>query len=148
MTLPECVESNLIDDCYKCDRKDAVLATLDKLQITPSNTFIEFYAKNCGAFGSPKLGYELLDIIEPFDYCIEAATLSLRQNHGFPKNFLALTELYGGAILILDAASDDVYEVDFEGGDQLLFQGNLKPNWNSFFDFLEEYFCQSNEYYD
>jgi hypothetical protein len=41
---------------------------------------------------------------------------------------------------VLDCESDEVFVVDFEGGDELLRTGRLAPQWRTFYEFLAEYF--------
>lgn len=53
---------------------------------------------------------------------------------------LVLSEMSANAVLVLDTVTDKVYIVNFEGGDELLFKGELKETWSSFFDFLKAYF--------
>lgn len=44
------------------------------------------------------------------------------------------------AALVLDSVTDKVYSVNFEGGDELLLNGELKESWPTFYMFLKEYF--------
>jgi hypothetical protein len=46
----------------------------------------------------------------------------------------------GNAILVLDTLTDHVYVVNFEGGDEKLHKGELKPSWLTFHEFLATYF--------
>lgn len=39
-----------------------------------------------------------------------------------------------------DTNTDKVYNVNFEGGNELLMKGELKEDWSSFDDFLIDYF--------
>ena len=43
-------------------------------------------------------------------------------------------------VIVLDSDTDKVYRVNFEGGDELLKNGELQEEWSSFTDFLKEYF--------
>lgn len=44
------------------------------------------------------------------------------------------------AALVLDSVTDQVYSVNFEGGDELLLSGKLKESWSTFYLFLKDYF--------
>nr|WP_240634812.1 hypothetical protein [Bacillus cereus] len=63
-----------------------------------------------------------------------------RKEHGFPNKYLVLTEMTANAALVLDSVTDKVYSVNFEGGDALLLNGELKESWPTFYMFLKEYF--------
>lgn len=43
-------------------------------------------------------------------------------------------------VIVLDTVNDKVYRVDFEGGDEKLLNAELHPEWDSFEEFLIEYF--------
>ncbi|MNR45433.1 hypothetical protein D3C85_1642790 [compost metagenome] len=45
-----------------------------------------------------------------------------------------------GAILVLDSITDKVFEVDFEGGQDLLVYGELEMSWSNFYELLKDYF--------
>lgn len=54
---------------------------------------------------------------------------------------LVLTDLSAGdTVHVLDAESDQVFVVDFEGGEELLLTGQLEPQWMTFTDFIQAYF--------
>nr|WP_240515154.1 hypothetical protein [Bacillus wiedmannii] len=71
---------------------------------------------------------------------IEYYTIIARKEHGFPNKYLVLTEMTANAALVLDSVTDKVYSVNFEGGDELLLNGELKESWPTFYKFLKEYF--------
>jgi len=71
---------------------------------------------------------------------IEYYTIIARKEHGFPNKYLVLTEMTANAALVLDSVTDKVYSVNFEGGDELLLNGELKESWPTFYVFLKEYF--------
>jgi len=81
----------------------------------------------------------MLDVCAGSD-TLETSTLTCRDLFGFPEEFVVLTQYSAGQVLVLDRQMDSVYEVDFEGGDQLLVRNELGPRWNSFREFLVEYF--------
>ena len=78
--------------------------------------------------------YELLDIIDE-ENNIEYYTIIARKEHGFPNKYLVLTEMTANAVLVLDSVTDKVYSVNFEGGDELLLNGELKESWPTFYMF-------------
>lgn len=63
---------------------------------------------------------------------IKSYTLISRKEHGFPKQYLVLSEMSANAVLVLDTITDKVYIVDFEGGKELLFKGELKERGHHF----------------
>lgn len=123
------------------ERRDAQLAieTLDRLEIGNDEIRL-FYESYEGSFGSDFISHELLDLCDGY-HTVETATIACRQAHGFPKNFIALTELSSaGKILVTDSLTSSVYEVDFEGGQLLLLSGEIEARWPNFINFLNEYF--------
>jgi hypothetical protein len=74
------------------------------------------------------------------DPSIITATEVSRDEHGLPDEYLVLTDLLGGGVLMYRGATDEVFAVDFEGGVQALVAGQLSPRWLSFEEFLKEYF--------
>ncbi|PGD46374.1 1,3-beta-glucan synthase regulator, partial [Bacillus toyonensis] len=70
----------------------------------------------------------------------EYYTIIARKEHGFPNKYLVLTEMTANAALVLDSVTDQVYSVNFEGGDELLLSGKLKESWLTFYLFLKDYF--------
>lgn len=117
---------------------DPVLA---RLGVTAGPTFVEFFTAYEGSFGSKKIGFELLDLCEG-NCSVASQTELCRAQHGFPRGFLVLTELFGGGALVYSTTDEAVYNVDFEGGDESLIAGTLLPQWPSFAEFLSEYFAE------
>lgn len=137
--LPEGLDIVLKEDIYKRQNTVDVHSVLSKLKVTTSNTFVEFYKKYSGSFWSESVPYELLDICDDVNN-IETYTEICRNEHKFSNRFLVLSELSTGAVLVLDSITDRVYEVDFEGGQDMLINGNLDASWSTFYEFLEDYF--------
>lgn len=137
--LPKGLEVVLKEEIYNRENERNVLSVLSRLNVTASNTFVEFYQKYSGSFWSEAVPYELLDICEDTNN-IEAYTEICRKEHGFLQNFLVISELSTGAVLVLDSITDRVYEVDFEGGQDLLMNGDLEVSWFTFYEFLKDYF--------
>jgi len=122
--------------CYARKNPKDVDQALARLGVTPSESFIEFYRRFEGGFGSPYTGIELADIVGH----AEELTSSCRTVHKFPPNLIVISEPCGDAILVYATNSDSVHDVDFEGSDELIKKGELKPDWHSFEEFLEWYF--------
>lgn len=137
--LPNCLEEVLEEDIYKRADKDQVNEVINRLGVEVSNTFREFYYRFAGPFWDEHVPYELLDIIDE-ENNIEYYTIIARKEHGFPNKYLVLTEMTANAVLVLDSVTDKVYSVNFEGGDELLLNGELKESWPTFYMFLKEYF--------
>lgn len=49
-------------------------------------------------------------------------------------------EMIVNVVLVFDSVIDKVYLVNFEGGDELFLNGELKESWLMFYMFLKEYF--------
>lgn len=139
MSLPDKVVNALSDPAYH-RQVDDIEVVLGQLDVTPSSEFTEFYRTYIGPFWSDSLGIELADIID--DECnIGALTEQCRSQYRFPERMLVLTQLSpGGTVHVLDTESDEVLVVDFEGGEDLLVKGELEPRWDTFSDFLQDYF--------
>ncbi|OAB35031.1 SMI1/KNR4 family protein [Paenibacillus glacialis] len=137
--LPVGIEQILGVGTYKRQNRAEVHEALIRLGVAVSDTFREFYNKYSGPFWEEDVPFELLDIVEEKNN-IESYTLISRKEHGWPKQFLVLSEMSTNAVLVLDTITDKVYKVNFEGGDELLIQGELKETWVTFQDFLKEYF--------
>ncbi len=137
--LPNCLEEVLEEDIYIREDKDQVNEVINRLGVEVSNTFREFYHRFAGPFWDEHVPYELLDIIDE-ENNIEYYTIIARQELGFPNKYLVLTEMTANAALVLDSVTDKVYSVNFEGGDELLLNGELKESWPTFYVFLKEYF--------
>ncbi|AJS61119.1 SMI1/KNR4 family protein [Paenibacillus sp. IHBB 10380] len=137
--LPLKLEGILEEDTYKRQNKTEVHEALIRLDVVVSDTFREFYNKYMGPFWEEVVPFELLDIVEEKNN-IESYTFISRREHGWPKQYLVLSEMSTNAVLVLDTVTDKVYKVNFEVGDDLLIQGQLKESWLTFQDFLKDYF--------
>lgn len=137
--LPHQLEEILAEETYKRQNKGEVQDVIKRLGVSVSGTFFEFYSNYIGPFWEETIPFELLDIVEDTN-TIESYTMISRTEHGFPKQYLVLSEMSANAVLVLDTNTDRVYKVNFEGGDELLKKGELKETWSTFYDFLVEYF--------
>lgn len=136
--IPEIVENALGEPIYERTSPELVARTLSDLGTT-HQLLKSFFERFEGSFWSEHLGYEMLDLLEGEEN-VRLATEQCRQQFGFPDNFLILTQWSAGQVVVLDVVKDEVFEVDFEGGERLLLEGSLQPRWNDFRSFLKEYF--------
>lgn len=60
--------------------------------VNVSDTFQEFYIQYAGPFWEENVPFELLDIADE-ENNIESYTLISRKEHGFPKQYLVLSEM-------------------------------------------------------
>lgn len=137
--LPESVKNELSDSAYDRADPEEVSRALEMFGVNPPVFFVDFYKKYEGPFWSEKLGYELLDLVEDCPNIVGHTKLC-REQYEFPNQYLVLTEITTGQVAVLNAETDQVFEVDFEGGDVLLKKGELEPRWNSFKEFVVDYF--------
>lgn len=113
--------------------------SLRSLGIGVPETFRNFYERYEGPFSSERTAFVLLDLCEQVPNVIQASEMC-RKEHDWPSKLFVLSELLGNAVLVLDAQQDRVFNVDFEGGDEQLLNGQLAPSWQSFADFIAFYF--------
>ena len=137
--LPRGLEEILSDTIYLRSNKEEVVKAIKELDIIPSEEFIEFYTRYEGPFWEVTLGIELMDIIEDSNNIFKSTNIC-RNEYGFGKEYLVLTEMSANEVLVLNSKTDKVYRVNFQGGDELLKNGELQEEWSSFLDFIKEYF--------
>ncbi|MCZ8496733.1 SMI1/KNR4 family protein [Priestia megaterium] len=137
--LPDKLNQALDGEIYIREDKTAVKDALARLEVKVSQTFIEFYNRYAGPFWEEYVPFELLDLVDE-ENNIVAYTFICRKEYGFPKQYLILSEISANAVLVLDTLIDNVYIVNFEGGDELLLKGELEATWPTFSDFLKSYF--------
>ncbi|WP_195237744.1 SMI1/KNR4 family protein [Clostridium perfringens] len=137
--LPNGLKEILSNNIYLREDKSKVFKAIKELDVNPSKEFIEFYITYEGPFWEESLGIELMDIIEDTNNILKS-TIICRDEYGFNKEYLVLTEMSANEVIVLNSKNDKVYRVNFEGGDELLNKEELKEEWNSFNDFLREYF--------
>ena len=137
--LPKSLKEILNDTIYSRNNRDDVIKAIKELGINPSEEFIQFYTTYAGPFWEETLGIELMDIIEDNNNILKSTNIC-RDKHGFNKKYLVLTEMSANEVIVLDSDTDKMYRVNFEGGDELLKNGELQEEWSSFTDLLKEYF--------
>jgi hypothetical protein len=129
-----------LDDPLYARRDPAVVDwAFVRLGVVVSEAFADFWRRYAGSFSSAESGYELLDLCEGSPSVV-SQTEDCREVHGFPHHILVLSDLLGLAALMYDVRTDQVFNVDFEGSDQLMIRGELEPGWDSFEEFLRYYF--------
>jgi hypothetical protein len=138
MPLPEKVTVALSGAKPRPD-PESVDHVMARLGVSVSNTFREFYRTYRGPFGSKTTGFLLLDLCEG-RWSIATSTEVCRSEHGIPHDYLVITELVGGGVLMYRTDTDQVFDVDFEGGHEELIAGTLPPSWGSFAAFLDDHF--------
>jgi hypothetical protein len=139
MAIPSNVESKLSDAVWSRSRDSEIADALAELGVSSNSEFASFYAKYWGPFRSNRTGVELLDIVEQ-EESVLTNTRTVREEYGFPKQFVVVSSLNAGSVVVFESTTGKVYDVDFEGGDALLLEGNLASSNDSWNDFLSQYF--------
>ncbi len=123
-------------------RELAVLEVLGRLNVTVSKELKSFYLNFTGPFGQRPYGGELLLDIVSDDPNIESLTKVCREQFDFPDQYLVVTNCSDvGEVTVVDTVSNKVYKVCLEcGEDEDLLNGKLAPTWQSFNDFLIDFF--------
>ena len=116
-------------------------AELERIGIAADSAFGLFFARHHGPFGSTVTQFLLLDLLDqdPTDSVV-TSTRVIRERFGWPDRYFVISDMLAHAVLVYDATSDRVFNVDFEGGDALLLAGDLPPSHTSFEDFLRWFF--------
>lgn len=126
-------------DLYVREDKEKVLQAFDRLDVKVSKLVETFFLSFAGPFWEETIGMLFLDIVDD-NINIETETIVCRDIHGFPKQYLVLTEMIANEIIVLNSINDKVYRVNFEGDDEKLINGELEEDWDSFENFLITYF--------
>lgn len=115
---------------------------LESLGIKAGSPASSFFAQFDGPFCSQNTGFTLLALGDKNSReCIEFATAIAREKFGWPERYLVISDLLGNAVLVYDTVSEGVFNVDFEGGESLLFAGKLPAEFVSFQAFIEWFFA-------
>ncbi len=139
MSIINKLKGNLDSSIYTRENPDEVLQTFRRLSVKVSKSVEEFFVNFAGPFWEEVFGMEFLDIVED-EINIKSITMECRREHSFPVHYLVLTEMLANEVIVLNTLDDKVYRVNFEGGDEKLLSGELHAEWQSFEDFLIEYF--------
>jgi hypothetical protein len=137
--LPDGLNEILPKEIYARQNRKEVQDAIDSLGVKTPNSFSEFYSHYVGPFWEESVPFELLELAQEQN-TIVSYTLISRKEHELPNRYLVLSEMTANAVLMYDTNTDKVYNVNFEGGDELLTKGELKEDWSSFYDFLIDYF--------
>jgi len=114
---------------------------LDRLGVSKDSQLGSFFLRYAGPLASPNTGFELLDLVgEKGQHSVESSTSLVRSRLGWPDRYLVLTSFVAGGAMVYDIPTEQVYDVDFEGGDALLKNGQLDPRYPSFVEFLRFFF--------
>lgn len=120
---------------------DEAAASLDRLGVPKDSQFGSFFLWYAGPLASPNTGFELLDLFaEKGQHSVESSTSLVRSRYAWPDRYLVLTSFLAGGVMVYDISTEQVYDVDFEGGDALLRDGRLEPRYSSFLEFLRFFF--------
>ena len=138
--FPSALENLLEDERFRRpDGNDDVTKFSKILGITPSKSFCDFYSQFQGPIDSDFVGYLLLDILEDNPTALEL-TQYVREEFEIPNHFVVISDVSARSVLVLNTKNDQVVEMDFDGGVELLLEESLEPRWNSFKEFLNEFF--------
>lgn len=127
--LPDGLNEILPKEIYARQNRKEVQDAIDSLGVKTPNSFSEFYSHYVGPFWEESVPFELLELAQEQNTIVSYTLISL-----------VLSEMTANAVLMYDTNTDKVYNVNFEGGDELLTKGELKEDWSSFYDFLIDYF--------
>lgn len=120
-----------------------VTACLDRLGVAEESQFGSFFLRYEGPLASPCTGFELLDLLGD-ERSIESSSLLVRQRFAWPDRYLVITNFLAGGVMVYDVSTEQVYDVDFEGGDALLKDDRLEPRYSSFLEFLHFFFGEAS----
>ncbi len=117
--------------------------------LSTNSSFIDFYS----AVAFPPIGKanELLSLEQileyyndPYFWWDDIDEKVKKQYPDAPKRYLQISTQEGGGGLYYDTKTDAVYNVDW-GQEEDMITGNLKPMFNSFYDFLEWYYSEEDD---
>lgn len=120
---------------------DEAAAGLRRLGVAKDSQLGSFFLRYAGPLASPNTGFELLDLVgEKGQHSVESSTSLVRSRFAWPARYLVLTNFLAGGVMVYDISTEQVYDVDFEGGHALLKDGRLEPRYPSFVEFLRFFF--------
>ncbi|MGJ7575733.1 hypothetical protein ACSFBX_34830 [Variovorax sp. RB2P76] len=132
---------SLISQTFRRSAVHEAVAALDRLGVSKDSQLGSFYLRYAGPLASPNTGFELLDLVgEKGQHSVESWTSLVRDRFGWPDRYLVLTNYVAGGVIAYDIATEQIYDVDFEGGDALLKDGQLDARYPSFVEFLRFFF--------
>ncbi|MDN6887857.1 hypothetical protein QMO14_30220 [Variovorax sp. CAN2819] len=136
---------SLISHAFRRSAVDEAATGLDRLGIPRDSQLGSFFLRYGGSYASPNTGFELLALVgEKGQHSVESSTSLVRSRFGWPDRYLVLTNFLGGGVMAYYIATEQVFEVDFEGGDTLLKNGQLDARYPSFVEFLRFFFGEAS----
>lgn len=144
--IPPDITTKIGQHPWKMERKDRAEAKLllQQLGIAETSAFAQFFLAYEGGFALGSGMKEMLDIAGPAHPSIPDATDFVCQAYGVPRTFLCLTSPEGEGFVLYEKKTERVYDT---GLDELaaLLSGDLRPRWQTFFDYLRDYFNESRK---
>ena len=132
---------SLIGPAFRRSAVHETAAGLDRLGVSKDSQLGSFFLRYAGPLASPNTGFELLDLVgEKGRHSVESSTSLVRSRFGWPDRYLVLTNFVAGGVMVYDISTEQVYDLDFEGGDALLKDGLLAARYHSFVEFLRFFF--------
>jgi hypothetical protein len=105
---------------------------------------LEFYRLFPGPMGTDTMGYQLLDMVND-NPSVKSITQVMRKKFNLPAEWLAISDLLAGGLLIFNTKTNEVYDVDFEGTLERVLGGRASPTWTTFTELLEVFFSEFDE---
>ena len=114
---------------------------LNELGVKPNSTFFELYLNSFYDPDNIKLDqlYGLSEIYEDYKNPFWADKYP-----NITDRYLQISSIEGEHSYFYDKETDAVYSVDWGEMDDFM-AGKLEPQWKSFYDFLEWYYCEDED---
>ena len=141
--------NNLFSDCSIDCLKQYIITKseasdkLDEMGINKNSTLYKYYSNYIGVDSSNRKSADLLSTLEEIyeDY---KNPFWQEQYPNIQDRYLRISSIEGEHSYFYDKETDAVYDVDWNQMDDLV-SGKLKPQWKSFYDFLEWYYGEDEE---
>src|SRR5262249_31051029 len=140
VTLMQKLEIALADPRYRRQQPELVDPAFDRLTNERCQLLREFFRRFEGPFSSEVTGCLLLDIVRGGKQSIVAITESVRSQFGLGCEWIVISDYLANSVIIYNTGSQHVFDLDFEGGLNLLERGELKSEWGSLEDYFTWYF--------
>jgi hypothetical protein len=141
--IPVEVKANIALQGLEMLRRDRQQAQqhLGQLGIKEESAFGQFFLEYEGGFSIGPKHKDMLDVVGPAYPSIGDATSFIHRAYGVPQNFICITSPEGEGFVLYDKRTESVYDT---GLDELpaLLSGDLQPRWQTFFDYLRDYFSE------
>lgn len=139
MNIFQQLEAVLADPRCRRDNPELIDPAFDRLSPEPCTLLREFFRRFRGPIGSDVTGLLMLDIVVG-DPSIVSITEVVRSRFGLGKQWLIISDILANGMLAYNAKSNEVFRTDFEGGLEMMQNGELQPEWSSLEEFLTWYF--------